>query len=84
MAESAVLREISGHVIWHTRDRRGAGVILRMAPVAIRRQRSRVIIRVASGTWDRRMRASERKRSGIVVECCVQPGGGCVALRAIL
>lgn len=35
VAQRAVLREVGGHVIWHTGNRRRVVVILRMAAVAV-------------------------------------------------
>lgn len=84
MAQRAILREIRGHVVWYAGDVGRAVVILRVAAVAARRQRSGIVVRVAGGACDARVRARQRKRRGIVIEGRVEPRRRRMALRAIL
>ena len=84
MAQRAILREISGDVIGHAGDRGSAGVVLGVATVAIRRQRAREVVGVASRARHRGMRARQWEGRGVVIKRRVQPGRSRVALRTIL
>lgn len=68
MADRAVLREIGGHMVRHAGNIGRAVVVLHVAAVAGGRQRPGVVIGVASGARNRRMRAVERECRRIVVK----------------
>jgi len=84
VAQRAILRIIQGDVIGHAREGPGVDVILGVATVASGRQGPCVIVRVACCASDGGVGTLKRKRSGAVVEGCVQPVDRCVTQGAIL
>lgn len=80
MASCAARRETCRDVVWIRRS----AVILRMAAVAIGRQRRVVVIHVAAGTGHVSVRAGQREAGVVVIERRLGPRGGVVANVALL
>lgn len=74
MAHGAIGRISGRDVIGDTSTERCRAVVVgRVAAVTICGQRPRVVVRVARGARDGRVRAGQRKRRSAVVECRVEP-----------
>lgn len=73
------------HVIrYGAAERRGVVVVLRVAPITIRRQRSGIVVRMTGGAGNRCMRTRQRKGRVVVVKGGIQPTARRVAQCAIL
>lgn len=84
VALRAVLCESCIRMIRNASDIRRTVVVIHMAAVTIRRQRSRKVVGVAGVTSHCGVRSRERKAGGIVVKGSVQPGSGVVTHGAVL